>query len=103
MRCTVPVPSRSDLATHTLDSAPPPKKPLNYDRLWIGCSVLLQRLGGGGTWSSADSGLLSRRGLASPAMVSDATEEERQCAKLPSQRYCLHSESLPSSRRARTQ
>jgi len=37
------------------------------------------------------------------AIVSGATEEERQCAKLRSRRYCLHSESLPSSRRARTQ
>ena len=35
-----------------------PQKPLNYDRLWIGCSVLLQRLGGGGTWSSRFDGAL---------------------------------------------
>ncbi len=28
MRCTVPVPSPSDLATHTLDSAPPPRSRL---------------------------------------------------------------------------
>jgi hypothetical protein len=37
------------------------------------------------------------------AIVSGATEEERQCAKLQSQPYCLHWESFPSSRRARTQ
>jgi hypothetical protein len=37
------------------------------------------------------------------AIVSGTTGEERRCAKLQSQPYCLHWESFRSSSRARTQ